>query len=308
MSVITRSFIACFLIFIGITCVLKAQSPRNPFNLKKSASEHREISAEPQSDSINSGYPNPFELRTPVLNMDSIGIRQANPWISWIKEKNIYKIKDIEIKSLLFWGLLFLSFLLAIALNINRSVTVKLYRSLVNVNFLSLLYRESREDVSLVFYLLYGLYFIGLSLFLYLVIIHFEGLKAPVYILYITGFVLAIYCLKHLAIKILGYVYGISKDTDRYLFSLVVFNCILAIVLIPSNFIITFVSPAIGEKLMFLVAILIFIILIYRQLREIIFSINLWREHIFHFLLYLCTFEIAPVFVLYSYLTRQGVF
>lgn len=284
-----------------------AQS-NNPFNLTKSASNALNPELTHESDTSLQAAQNPFELKSPTLSNTNRPLSDANPWIDWIKEKNIYKIKESEVKSLLFWGLLFLSFLLAIALNINRSVTVKLYRSLVNVNFLSLLYRESREDVSLVFYLLYGLYFIGLSLFIYLAIIHFQGLKAPVYILYITGFILLLYSLKHLLVKILGYVYGLAKDTDRYLFSLVVFNCILAIILIPANFIITFVNPAIAEKCMFLVAIIIIIMLIYRQLREIVFSINLWRDHMFHFLLYLCTFEIAPVAVLYIYLTRQGVF
>ncbi|MBK9108927.1 MAG: DUF4271 domain-containing protein [Saprospiraceae bacterium] len=301
------NFLFLIFIFFCQSCSISAQA-NNPFQLSKSVRDASHEDHLQVSDSLSKIYQNPFELKEQAISSKSNTLNDSNPLIDWIKERNIYKIKESEIKSLLFWGLLFLSFLLAIALNINRSVTLKLYRSLINVNFLSLLYRESREDVSLVFYLLYGLYFIGLSLFIYLFIIHFQGLKAPVYILYISGFVLLVYSIKHLMVKVLGYIYGLSKDTDRYLFSMVVFNCILAIILIPANFIISFVNPAIGEKCMFLVGIIIIILLIYRQLREIIFSINLWRDHIFHFLLYLCTFEIAPVTVLYIYLTRHGVF
>lgn len=277
----------------------------NPFNLKgQSASNQNAVTD--STDAAVKPWVNPFEPR-PSMPSAQRADTQKSPLTDWIIEKNVYKINEYEVKSLLFWGLLFLSFILAIALNINRSVTIKMYRSLVNMNFLSLLYRESREDVSLVFYMLYGLYFIGLSLYLYLVIIHFQGLKAPVYMLYIAGCIIGLYSLKHLSLKLIGYVYGLTKETDRYLFSVVVFSCILAVILIPSNFIISFVSPAIGEKCLILVAFILVILLIYRQLREIAFSINLWQGHIFHFLLYLCTFEIAPVVFIYLYLSRNGV-
>jgi hypothetical protein len=202
---------------------------------------------------------------------------------------------------------LFLSFLLAIALNINRSVTIKLYRSLLNLNFLSLLYRESKEENRLIYYLLYGLYFIGLSLFMYLSIIQFKGLRSPVYILYIAMFVVSVYALKHLSLKLIGTIYGVYKEADRYLFSIVISSCIMSIILIPADFIITFVNPTLGRQCIWLVFIIFIILYLYRQFREIIFSVNLWRQHIFHFLLYLCTFEIAPLVLCMVFLSRQGV-
>lgn len=183
-----------------------------------------------------------------------------------------------------FLGTLVLSFLLAIALNINRNVTIKLYRSLLNLNFLSLLYRESKEENFLIYYLLYGLYFIGISLFLYLSIIHFKGLREPVYILYITLFILTIYSIRHISLKVLGLIYGVYKEADRYLFSIVIFSCIMAIILIPADFVITFVSPAIAQKSIYIIISLFAFLYLYRQLREIIFSANIWREHIFIFI------------------------
>jgi len=252
---------------------------------------------------------NPFELK-PGQNQKINGNSNVseNKYFQWIQKPTSTRINTTDVQSLLFWALLFLSFLLAIALNINRNVTIKLYRSLLNLNFLSLLYRESKEENFLIYYLLYGLYFIGLSLFLYLFIIHFKGLREPVYILYITLFILSIYSIRHISLKVLGLIYGVYKEADRYLFSIVIFSCIMAIILIPADFVITFVSPEIARKSIYIIISLFAILYVYRQLREIIFSSNVWREHIFHFLLYLCTFEIAPLVLMFKFLERQGVF
>lgn len=305
MSLVFR--LSLFLLFMALSTMGPCQSS-NPFEIQKPTLTKSNTKGEYQDSLQVKSNANPFELR-PSTPVDSASyFVKKNSWFSWIKEKNIYRISETEIKSLLFWSLLFLSFLLAIALNINRDITIKLYRSLINLNFLSLLFRESREDAKLIYNLLYGLYFIGLSIFLYLVIIHRYGIKAPVYLLYVTGFVLTIYFFRHLSLKIIGMIYGTTKETEHYLFSIVIFGCTLAILLIPANFIICFVNPDLASKCITLVGVIIVILFIYRQLREMLFSLNLWRNHLFHFFLYLCTFEIAPAVLLYIYLNRQGVF
>ncbi len=277
----------------------------NPFDIRRTESNLDSLA----NPSVETQFEtNPFALR-PGLNLSS-DWSSSNPntkILSWINETPQSRIKASDVQSLLFWSLLFLSFLLAIALNINRSVTIKLYRSLLNLNFLNLLYRESKEENLLIYYLLYGLYFIGISLFIYLSIIHFKGIKAPVYILYIALYIMLIYGLRHMILKLIGSIYGLYKETDRYLFSIVIFSCIMSILLIPADFIIAFVNPDLGRKCIWLIFIIFVILYLYRQFREIIFSFSLWRQHIFHFLLYLCTFEIAPLALFIMFLFKQGV-
>ncbi len=287
--------------------IIRLSSQTNPFEIRALSPISDSISKIEQTSGDLSGQ-NPFNLKP--------GVPRQSIWeydtkkkevLGWINQADTSKAQFSEVQSLLFWSLLFLSFLLAIALNINRSVTLKLYRSLINLNFLSLLYRESKEENRLIYYLLYGLYFIGLSLFIYLSILQFKGLKSPVYILYISAFVVLVYALRHLSLKLIGSIYGVYKEADRYLFSIVISSCIMSIILIPADFIITFVNPELGRKCIWLIFIIFIILYLYRQFREIIFSVNLWRQHIFHFLLYLCTFEIAPVVLCIVFLSRQGV-
>jgi hypothetical protein len=288
------------------TAIIFSQSA-NPFDLRKThiAIDSSKLSA---NDSAATRTVNPFLLRpSKIENPGWISSQHKTPVLHWVSSPDRGHTKISDIQSLLFWSLLFLSFLLAIALNINRSVTIKLYRSLLNLNFLSLLYRESKEENQLIYYLLYGLYFIGLSIFIYLDIIHFKGLKAPIYILYISLGIICIYGMRHLSLKLIGYIYGVKKEADRYLFSIVIFSCIMSILLIPADFIIAFVNPELGRKCIWLIFIIFVILYLYRQFREIIFSVALWRQHIFHFLLYLCTFEIAPLLLMLIFLIKQGV-
>jgi hypothetical protein len=305
MSISVLRFIQVLLFIVFQVFSLPGQQV-NPFDIKRAPSNQDSL-ANPSAE--NQFESNPFALR-PGLNLSS-GWSSSNSntkILSWISDPQPSRIKTSDVQSLLFWSLLFLSFLLAIALNINRSVTIKLYRSLLNLNFLNLLYRESKEENLLIYYLLYGLYFIGISLFIYLSIIHFKGIKAPVYILYIALYIMLIYGLRHMILKMIGSIYGLYKETDRYLFSIVIFSCIMSILLIPADFIIAFVNPDLGRKCIWLIFIIFVILYLYRQFREIIFSFSLWRQHIFHFLLYLCTFEIAPLALFIVFLFKQGVF
>lgn len=300
----------CLFIFLFLEIDIQDQilcQNTNPFEINKTTLAPEQIS-EQSADSIAVLNANPFLIR-PAAKSLTYGFKSNDEeqLLSWINRPEPTRIKLVEIQSLLFWTLLFLSFLLAIALNINRSVTIKLYRSLLNLNFLNLLYRESKEENLLIYYLLYGLYFIGMSLFVYLTILHFKGIKAPVYILQISLYIMLIYGLRHLLLKIIGTVYGLYRETDRYLFSIIIFSCIMSILLIPADFIIAFVNPELARKCIWLIFIIFIVLYLYRQFREILFSFNLWRDHIFHFLLYLCTFEIAPLVMFLVFLSNQGV-
>jgi hypothetical protein len=306
MSLRLLQFLSILFILVLPVIPLSGQAT-NPFELKRHIEKQDSIITS-QSDTGAQSVANPFSLRQGMgKNSGWSPLKTKINLLDWMKAPGDPKIKESDVQSLLFWSLLFLSFLLAIALNINRSVTIKLYRSLLNLNFLSLLYRESKEGNLLIYYLLYGLYFIGFSLFIYLSIIHFKGIKAPLYILHITVYILTIYGIRHLSLKMIGYIYGVHKEADRYLFSIVIFSCIMSIVLIPADFIIAFVNPDLGRRCIWLIFIIFVILYLYRQFREIIFSVSLWRQHIFHFFLYLCTFEIAPLALIIIFLSRQGV-
>ena len=280
---------------------LKAQNV-NPFELQRPAGNNTPDSAKITKDS-SALQINPFELR-PAAVKTNFAVEPDyfkvvfNHWMSVRQDPT-------EIRSILFWLLLFLTFMMSIALNLNRNFLIKLYRSNVNLNFMNLLYRESKEENRLIFPILYGLYFAGMSIFIYLGLILWKGSLHPLILLYISLGVSGIYLIRHLSLRALGWVFGVVKETDRYLFNIVSYGSMLSVLLIPIDFILAFSNPDWSRKLMWWFLAFLFLSYVFRQLKEILLATNLWRNSILHFLLYLCTFEIAPLALLYEFFHRS---
>ncbi|MBK9270639.1 MAG: DUF4271 domain-containing protein [Saprospiraceae bacterium] len=275
--------------------------PSNPFELRNSSDQPRIQSDSVSLDSVSF---NPFELRPSFATSDQpVGLSSIS---AILKRVGDTPANPSEVKNFLFWLLLFLTFLLAIALNLNRSYVNKLYQSNFNLNLASVMFRESREDSRLITFILYGLYFAGLSVFIFL---SYNLLIGPIhyyFLVYITFFITSIYVIRHLSLKLLGWVFGIQKETERYLFNIVSFGCLFSLLLIPLDFVLSFAKEEFTEKLIFWVFGLFVLAYLFRQAKEVLLAANLWRNSIVHFLLYLCTFEIAPFLLLYEIIRRTS--
>ena len=161
--------------------------------------------------------------------------------------------------------------------------------------------------ISLIYYLLYGLYFIGMSLFLYLLLYILKDFREPVYIIYITLFILSIYSIRHISLKSLRF------DLWRLQGSRSLFIQYCYLLLHHGNHPDscrfcdhTFVSRRLPVSLSTSLSVCLLSYTL-SATEEIIFSSNIWRS-IYSILLYLCTFEIAPLVLMFKFLERQGVF
>ena len=292
-----------YLLLVFSLCLqgLWAQSA-NPFEIRSSNN-----TASPDTGQISMDtsavFRNPFELR-PAAAKVNFAV-ETGYFKSVFKNWMSVRQDPTEIRSILFWLLLFLTFMMSIALNLNRNFFIKLYRSNVNLNFMNLLYRESKEENRLIFPILYGLYFAGLSIFIYLGLILWKGSLHPLILLYISLGVSGIYLIRHLSLRLIGWVFGIGRETDRYLFNIVSYGSMLSVLLIPIDFILAFSNSDWSRKLMWWFIAFLALSYAFRQLKEILLATNLWRNSIFHFLLYLCTFEIAPLALLYEFFHRS---
>ncbi|MCI1265361.1 MAG: DUF4271 domain-containing protein [Saprospiraceae bacterium] len=301
MNKLKYQFFSIFVLFALYCSEIQAQ---NPFEIRRTKVDTSNVNAS-STDTVKRVIVNPFELKPAV---QTIGIQSESLAADLLKQKikewSGHPTSMLEIKSALFWLMLLLTFLLAIALNLNRAIILKLYKSSFNLNHLSLLYRESKEENRIIFPLLYGLYFIGLSLFVYLTLVNFYKPIHIINLLYVSMGTSIIYLIRHISLKIFGFVFKIDREIDRYLFSIVAFGCLMSIILIPADFLIAFTDHEWAKKIIYTLGIFLVIAYVFRQLKEILISSNLWRESIFHFLLYLCTFEIAPFMLLWTFLGR----
>jgi len=111
-----------------------------------------------------------------------------------------------------------------------------------------------------------------------------------------------IYLGKFLILKFCGWVFGISRATDTYIFVVFLVNKMLGIFLLPFLILITFSGIDAREVFITISVVMIFILLIYRVVaayRPVRTEIKLTP---FYFFLYLCAFEIAPLLLIYKVL------
>lgn len=275
----------------------------NPFEIvQKNGIQNKQT----QKDSLIAEAVNPFELIEAKNLPEELQSKHKNKLEESIDRALSLRSGSSELSNILFWLLLFLVSLLALAVNLNRNLIAKLYKTSFNLNQFNNLYRENMEENRLVFPLLYGLYFAGISIFIFLALNTFRAVSYIPLIFYITCLILLIYLIRHLSLKLLASIFKIGKEVDHYLFNIVCFGSLMAIIFIPLNFIIAFLKPAWGKNIIILVAVFYVLSYIFRQIKEILSSTNLWTRSIMHFILYLCAFEIAPLVYLYIYLQRQG--
>lgn len=291
-------FIYCILMFLYNGVI---QGQNNPFEI----SSRRAVKADSSTTGVGQAL-NPFELIKARAGASNVTVIARDHW-----KQEIDRLLDIrsdpqQVRSMLFWFLLFLTFMLAIAVNLNRGLVAKLYRTSFNLNLFNILYRDSREESRLIFPLLYGLYFAGLSIFIYLSLIVFKQSNYSLLLIVLAAAVMVVYLVRHLSLRLLASVFKIGKEVDHYLFNIICFGSLMAIILIPLDFVIAFSREEWARKLIILGSLFLMIAYLFRQLKEILASSNLWSRSIFHFLLYLCAFEFAPLVFLVVYLHRQG--
>jgi hypothetical protein len=120
--------------------------------------------------------------------------------------------------------------------------------------------------------------------------------------LYAIAFVSGIYLGKYLILKLTGWIFNIRNATDTYIFIVFLVNKMIGIFLLPFIVLMSFPNEFFLAVVILLSYIMLFLFLSYRfinSFRPIRAEIKVTR---FHFFLYLCAFEIAPLLLIYKVL------
>lgn len=120
--------------------------------------------------------------------------------------------------------------------------------------------------------------------------------------LYCVGILALIYVGKFMILKFTGWVFNLSRAMDTYIFIVFLVNKMLGILLLPFLVLIAFYTGQPQQVFVTLSLIMVVTLVVYR----FIFSFGPIRSEIkvnpFHFFLYLCAFEIAPLLLIYKVL------
>ncbi|MCS6929577.1 MAG: DUF4271 domain-containing protein [Saprospiraceae bacterium] len=200
----------------------------------------------------------------------------------------------------IFWFLMVLLGFLAFAVASKRSIVVKVWRAFLSDNALNLALREASGFVgNRPYYLLYANFLLNASLFVFLIAKHFNEKafnRAGFLAICLVGAPL-LFIAKHFLLHLIGKIFPLQAEMRRYNFLIMLFNCVLGLFLVPFNFLLASQRPY-SSFLVFWLLALAGIFYLYRYMRASAIASKFLPRHLFHFLLYLCSVEIAPVLVL----------
>lgn len=284
----------------------------NPFELvdygNKRANSDEPIES-PRDTSIH--YDNPFELvsngRIALYAMSDGNASSSNRKVAKKKSRKkkiptIFDEKKLNYNAVTKFGFLIIIAIFVAFLNsFHRNDLNKIYRAFTNNNLMMQLYREKGALLQMPYILIYLLFTFTAGMFIYLLS---EYYKVPIAtntflsILACIGGVAGFYFFKHLVLKMLGSIFPFKKEIHEYHFTIGIFNQIIGLALIPVVTLMSFAPPYMQIFAIYGAFIIIGIILIQRFIRTLLMSEKFLIFHKFHLIVYLCTVEIAPIFII----------
>ncbi len=287
-----------------------AQKSSNPFDLidRVKAKPDSTSAGAPEPASPSATDDNPFEIIrfAPAINPDRPRnrreVRRSKRAANRAPEL-VYR----RVKLLTILGILILMAFLATVL---RSFVNNTLRAFFNDNMMNQLYREQEGRGILPFLLLYGFFFLNAGAFLFFVLKNYsvpqqlpfsDGRLLLTCLAVVTG----LFLLKHLVLGFLGYVFPIREAVSRYNFNIIIFNIVIGLLLVPTNIMLAYGPDDFRQLIILGAAAIIGAIYIYRSLRSLLLTNKFSRFHLFHFLLYICTVEIAPVLFIFKLISNQ---
>ena len=213
-------------------------------------------------------------------------------------------IKPKVSANFIFWLMLFSWVLLALVLTNKRDILPKLSRSLFNENVLKLTKRQDADGLNFHFVLMYIVFCINLSVFIFLILRQYYNESSVLTWFYVLLGVSAVYIIKHITLKIFGWLFPLEKVAALYSFTIMFINLLMGLFLIPVNLLMRFGPPSFFTPSLVVGLIVITILLLIRYVRGLLISANYIVSNIFLFFVYLCSLEIAPILIGYRLISN----
>ena len=192
-------------------------------------------------------------------------------------------------------------FLLTILVTLFRAQLGRAYRAFQNDNLMNQLQREREGGGGLPYYLFYALFLLNAGFLLFLLTEHYDAPLTPSAwrslgwcVSGITAFFLG----KHLLLTVIRWIFPVDKEVRIYNLTIVVFNLILGLGLVVGNSLLAFGPEEMKWWVIRALIGLIGGVYLFMILRSLLSASRFIAFHKFHFLLYICTVEIAPVLIL----------
>ena len=256
---------------------------------------------------------NPFRLEGSLADRKSVLVQKIkfNPQAgsgAVSTENNrfnaIFDASEVDVNSLgtlKFSIIILLLGLLTFIVTNFRNILIDVYRSFLSANLMSLLHRNKGTLLQFPYLSMFVLSAFSFGTFIFLVINLLGGkiFENDLWSISVSTLgVGSIFLLRHLSIGFLAAVFPFNKEIKLYGFLIAVFNFIIGIGLIPIVVFIAFAPPSYHKALLYSTLILLGMTYLFRTIRALIIGNKYLINNKFHFFMYLCTIELAPIFIL----------
>ncbi|NOY95364.1 MAG: DUF4271 domain-containing protein [Chlorobi bacterium] len=199
--------------------------------------------------------------------------------------------------------LLFALFLFATARKSYSKYLGHLFQSLVNYSTASRMFREKNFSFSHGAYRLEIYFYITFSIFVYQVLSYLKIGTAfqdfRLYIICLAGIV-GYFVIKRLLYIMVGLVIRRVDETEEYFFNVRNYNRVLGMFLFPVTVIFMF-SPFFKPQLLIVIGVVLVLLFYFMSLKRGILILLKKHFSILYLFLYLCTFELLPLLLIYKF-------
>ena len=313
MSFIQKINIVGLLFLMLWSSQMIGQNGTNPFELQHRADKKakevgvdNDIIEEPSE--VDVADDNPFNvIRTPIKAKTPV----VKPKETINPKKSVTEVTAPDDKNFRFSLTLAMLVFLALSMSIYRAQLVRAYQAFINENVLRMLHREKGTVAYVPYYVLYSLFLFNVGVYIYLLLRYYNltpDVSNTTLLFMTTGIATGLYFLKHFVIKFLGWVFPIQKETSIYSMTITIFGIILSIVLFTANVTIAYAPPQIIPVIIYISFVIIGIVYFFRSIRGLSIASKFLNRNKFHFFIYLCAVEIAPVLILWKLaMTGAGI-
>jgi hypothetical protein len=250
---------------------------------------------------------NPFDILRGGAATNDTSAQATTPVTSMPNTAPSLLDKRTYSKNFLFWVFLVTLTLMAFVVANARYMIKDAYSAVLNNSALRQVYKEPIGWGNIAYLALYVLFWINIGILGFLLMSQI-GFKSPyrqsLTLLLCVGAASGVFLIKHLILYIVASVFPIEKEIKTYNFIILTAGTILGLLLMPLNIFIAYTSSGLSEIFVYIAFGVIGLTYLVRSLRSLSIASPYLIENRFHFVLYLCAVEIAPLMILVKILMK----
>lgn len=250
--------------------------------------------------SVNEVEGNPFDIGSKSAPVEAF---VADPLPKKKKQRPVSNNTALsKIKQFKLIVTIILLIALALISTLLRHVIIKVFEGFKSDNLLRTYFRMSGRRLSPPNMILELFFIVNASFAIFLLLEYYNYLgNRPFFeFLMIFSLIAVVVYGKHLILFIIKEVFPIKKEAAEYNFTINVFLSILGLILMPCNLILAYASDSMATITLFFMGITTALVLGFLAFRSLLIGSKFLGSNRFHFFMYLCAVEIAPLFILFK--------